>query len=66
VFEKGVLWEIFGPKRDEVTGNWRKLHKVEFHDLCSSPDVIRLIKLRTIQWDGNVARVGRIEINIVY
>jgi hypothetical protein len=53
-----MLREIFGPKRDEVTGNWRKLHKVEFHDLCFSPNIIRMIKLRTMQWDGNVARVG--------
>jgi hypothetical protein len=61
-----VLREIFGPKGTEVTGNWRKLHKVEFHDLCCSPNVIRMIKLRTMQRGGNVARVGRSEINIVF
>ena len=58
VFEKGVLREIFGPKEDELTRKWRKLHKVKFHDLCCSPNFIRMIKLRTMQWDGNVARVG--------
>ena len=57
MFENWVLREIFGPKRDEVTGKWRKLHKVEFHDLCCSPNVIRMIILRTMKWDGNVAQV---------
>lgn len=57
IFENGALREIFGPKRDEMTGKWRKLHKAEFHDLCCSPNVIRMIKLRKMKWDGNVARV---------
>jgi hypothetical protein len=46
VFENKVLRRIFGPKRDEVTGEWRKLHNVELHDLCSSPSIIRIIKSR--------------------
>jgi hypothetical protein len=43
---------IFGPKRDEVTGGWRKLHNEEFHDLYSSPNIIRIIKQRTMRWRG--------------
>jgi hypothetical protein len=46
VFENSVLRRIFGPKRDEVTGEWRKLHNEELHDLYSSPSIIRIIKLR--------------------
>jgi hypothetical protein len=46
VFENGVLRRIFGPKRDEVTGEWRKLHSEELHNLYSSPDIIRQIKSR--------------------
>jgi hypothetical protein len=46
VFENGVLRRIFGPKRDEVTGEWRKLHNKEFHDLYSSPCIIRIMKSR--------------------
>jgi hypothetical protein len=44
VFEKRVLRRIFGPKRDEVTGNWRRLHNEELNDLCSSPNIIQVIK----------------------
>jgi hypothetical protein len=58
VFEKRVLRRIFGPKRDEVTGEWRKLHNVELHYLCSSPDITRQIKSRRIRWARHVARMG--------
>jgi hypothetical protein len=51
-----VLRSIFGPKRDEVTGEWRKLHNGGLHNLYSSPDIIRQIKLRRIRWAGHVAR----------
>jgi hypothetical protein len=49
---------IFGPKRDEVTGEWSKLHSKELHDLYSSPSIIRMIKLRRMRWAGHVARMG--------
>jgi hypothetical protein len=52
VFENRVLRGIFGPKRDEVTGEWRKLHKGELHKLYSSPDIIRQIKSRRVRWAG--------------
>jgi hypothetical protein len=58
VFENRVLRRIFGPKRDEVTGEWRKLHNKELHDLYSSPSIIRIIKVRTTRWAGHVARMG--------
>jgi hypothetical protein len=53
-----VLRRIFGPKGEEVTGEWRKLHKVELYDLVSSPNIIRVIKPRRVRWAGHVARVG--------
>jgi hypothetical protein len=49
---------MFGPKRDEVTGEWRKLHNEELHDLCSSPSIIRIIKSRKMRLEGHVARMG--------
>jgi hypothetical protein len=55
VFENRVL-RIFGPKRDEVTRDWRKLHNEELHNLYSSPNIIRMIKLRRMRWAGHVAR----------
>jgi hypothetical protein len=55
VFENRVLRRIFGPKRDEVTGGWRKLHKEELHDLHSSPNIIRITKSRRMRWTGQVA-----------
>jgi hypothetical protein len=58
VFEKKVMRRIFGPKRDEVTEEWRKVHNEEFHDLYSSPSIIRIIKARRMRWAGNVARMG--------
>jgi hypothetical protein len=58
VFENRVLRIIFGPKRDGVTGGWRKLHNQELHDLYTSPSKIRIIKSRWMRWAGNVARKG--------
>jgi hypothetical protein len=58
VFENRVLRGIFGPKRDEVTGEWRKLHNEELHNLYSSPDIIRQAKSRRMRWAGHVARMG--------
>jgi hypothetical protein len=58
VFENGVLKRIFGPKRDEVTGEWRKLHNEKLNDLYSSPNSVRVIKLRRMRWAGHVARMG--------
>jgi hypothetical protein len=58
VFQKRVLRRIFEPKRDEVTGSWRKLHNEELHNLCSSPNIIRMIKSRMMIWAGHVARIG--------
>jgi hypothetical protein len=58
MFENRVLRRIFGPKKDEVTGEWRKLHCGELHNLYSSPDIIRQIKSRRMRWPGRVACVG--------
>jgi hypothetical protein len=58
VFENRVLRKIFGPKRDEVTGEWRKLHNEELRDLCSSPSTITIIKSRRMRGAGHVARKG--------
>ncbi|KAJ4436550.1 hypothetical protein ANN_16582 [Periplaneta americana] len=58
VFENKVLRKIFGAKRDEVTGEWRKLHNTELHALYSSPDIIRNIKSRRLRWAGHLARMG--------
>jgi hypothetical protein len=57
VFQYRVLRRIFGPKRDEMTGEWRKLHNEELRDLYSSPSIIRIIKLRKMRWAGHVARM---------
>jgi hypothetical protein len=57
VFENRVL-RIFGPRRDEVTGDWRKLHNDELHNLYSSPNITRMIKSRRMRWAGNVTRKG--------
>jgi hypothetical protein len=58
VFENRVLRGMFGPKRDEVTGQWRKLYCWELRVLYSSPDIIREIKSRRMKWAGHVARMG--------
>ena len=58
LFENRVLRRIFGPKRDEVTGEWRKLHNEELNDLYSSPIIVRVIKSRRMRWVGNVAGMG--------
>jgi hypothetical protein len=60
VFENRVLRRIFGPKRDEVTGGWRKLHNEKLHGLYSSPSIIRVIKARRIRWARHVARMGKV------
>jgi hypothetical protein len=59
VFENRVLRRIFGPKRDEVTGGWRKLHNEELHGLYSSPSIVKVIKARRMRLVGHVARIGR-------
>ncbi|KAJ4445569.1 hypothetical protein ANN_12250 [Periplaneta americana] len=58
VSENKALSKLFGAKRDEVTGEWRKLHNAELHALYSSPDIIRNIKSRRLRWAGHVARMG--------
>jgi hypothetical protein len=58
VFENRVLRRIFGPKRDEVTGGWRKLYNEELRDMYSLPSLIRIIKSRRMRWAGHVARMG--------
>jgi hypothetical protein len=57
-FENRVLMRVFGPKRDEVTGEWRKLRNEELNDLYSSPSIIRIIKARRMRWAEHVARMG--------
>jgi hypothetical protein len=59
VFENRVLRRTLGPKRDEVTGEWRKLHNEELYDLYSSPSIIRIINSRRMRWAVHVARMGR-------
>ena len=58
VFENMVLRRIFGPRKDEVTGEWRRLHNEELNDLYSSPNTVRVIKSRRMRWAGHVARMG--------
>jgi hypothetical protein len=58
VFENRVLRRIFGPKRDQITGEWRKRHKEELYAVYSSPNIIRVIKSRRLRWAGHVARMG--------
>jgi hypothetical protein len=58
VFEIRVLRRVFGPKRDKVTGEWRRLYNKELNDLYTSPNIIRVIKSRKMRWAGHVARMG--------
>jgi hypothetical protein len=58
VFENRMLRRIFGPKRDEVTGEWRKLHNEGLNDLYCSPSIVRVVKSRKMRWTGHVARMG--------
>jgi hypothetical protein len=58
VFENRVLRKIFGPRRDDATGDWRKLHNEELHKLYSSPNIIRMINSRQMRWAGYVTRMG--------
>ena len=64
VFENMVLRRIFGPRRNDVTGEWRRLHNEELIDLYSSPNIVRVIKWRRMRWVGHVARMG--EETVVY
>jgi len=57
-----VLRRVFGPKRDEVAGKWRKLHNEELRDLYSLPNIVRVVKSRIMWWAGHVAHMGRGEI----
>jgi hypothetical protein len=66
VFDSRVLRRIFGPKRDEVTRDWRKLHNEELHKLYSWPNLIRMIKSRRMKWAGHVARMRRRGMHIGY
>jgi hypothetical protein len=61
VFENRVLRKLFGPKRDEVMGNWRTLHNEELHNFYPSSNIIRMIKSRRMRWAGHVARMGEEE-----
>ena len=58
MFENRVLRRIFASRRDEVMGEWRRLHNEELNDLYSSPNIVRVIKLRRMRWAGHVARMG--------
>jgi hypothetical protein len=58
VFENRVLRRVFGPKKDEVTGKWIKLHNEELNDLYSLPNIVRVVKSRRMRWAGHVARMG--------
>jgi len=64
VFENVVLRRIFGPRRDEVTGEWRRLHNAELNDFYPSPNIVRVIKSRRIRWAVHVARMS--EERVVY
>jgi hypothetical protein len=66
MFEKRVLSRLFGPKRDEVTGGWRKLHNEHLHNLYSSPIIIRMIKPRGMRWEGHVTRMEQKRNSCVY
>jgi hypothetical protein len=61
-----ILRRIFGPKRDDVTGDWRKLHNDELHNLYSSPNISRMIKSRRMRWAEHVAPMGRRRMHVGY
>jgi hypothetical protein len=61
--EDGLLREIFGPEKDELTGTWRNLHNEEFYGFYCSLNIIRVIKSRRVRWSGHVARMGRGEVH---
>ena len=61
MFENRVLRRVFGRMRDEVTGEWRKLHNEELNELYSFPNIVRVVKSRRMRWAGHVARMGRLE-----
>ena len=58
MFENMVLRRIFGPRRDEVTGEWKRLHNEELNDLYSSPNIVWVVKSRRMKWAGHVTRMG--------
>jgi hypothetical protein len=62
VFENTVLRRVFGPKRDEVTGEWGKLHNEELNELYCLPNIVRVVNSRRMRWAGHVARMGREEV----
>jgi hypothetical protein len=63
VFESKVLRRIFGPKRDEVTGEWRRLHNKELYALYSTPNIFRMIDSRRLRWARHIARMGSVEVH---
>jgi hypothetical protein len=66
VFEKRMLRRIFGPRRDEVTRDWRSLHNEELHNSYSSPNIIRMIKSRRMRWAWHVVQMGETKMHIRY
>jgi hypothetical protein len=65
VFENRVLGRIFGPKRNEVTGDWRRVHNEELRDFYSSPNIVRVTKSRRMRWAGYLARMGEVRTGLL-